>query len=196
MKKIFACLAIVLTAAICAAQPPGIPIESPSATPEDFELAISVMKKTAEKSLKVEAWNDQKVVNSETKEEKKFGDLSGLEQRVMLLDMAFHFSQKTAMLQAAWDKELKKFDNPAYKAVPRAKIENQKQNPAVKGDVEIYHKQLLTLRKEYAVSFEKYVEKFVKDYSKEIDEKEAKLTLDQIRTFHDKQKLVERKKDK
>lgn len=101
-----------------------------------------------------------------------------------------------AALQAAWEQELKKFDNPAHKLVPRPKIDNQKQNPAVKADVERYHKELLTLRKEYAVSYEKFVEKFLKDFEKDIDKKEAKMTLDKVRAFHDKQKLIERKKDK
>jgi len=196
MKRIgsylFGCLTLVLAASICAAQVP----ETPSPTPEDYEQAISAFKKATEKSLKVEAWKDQKVVNSETKEEKKFGELPALEQHVMLLDMADNLSHRMLALQQVWDKELVKFANPAHKLVPRPKIENQKQNPAVKADVETYHKELLTLRKNYAVTYEKFVEKFVKDFKKDIDEKEAKMTLDEVRSFHDKCKLIERKKDK
>lgn len=192
MKRIgsclFGCLTLVLAASICAAQVP----EKPSPTPEDYEQAISAFKKVAEKSFKVEAWKDQKVVNNETNDEKKFGELLALEQHVLLLDLADNCSHRMLALQQAWDLELKKFANPMHKLVPRAKIDNQKQNPAVKADVETYHKELLTLRKNYAVAYEKFVEKFVKDFSKEIDKKEAKMTLDDIRSFHDKNGLIER----
>lgn len=195
MKRIGSYLigcAIILVASICAAQVP----EKPSPAPEDYETAISSFKKITEKSFKIEAWKDQKVVNNETKEEKKFSELSGLEQHVLLLDMADRTSQQMLSLQKAWDGELKKFANPAHKLVPRPKIDNQKQNPATKADAEAYHKELLTLRKSYAVSYEKFVEKFMKDFKKDIDEKEAKLTLDEVRGFHDKHKLIERKVEK
>ena len=186
-------LALIFAASIAVAQTPP---DTPSPTPEDYEQAISAFKKITEKSFKLEAWKDQKVVHNETKDEKKFSELLPLEQHVLLLDLADNCSHRLLALQQAWDLELKKFANPMHKLVPRAKIDNQKQNPAVKADVEAYHKELLTLRKNYAVSYEKFVEKFVKDFKKDLDEKEAKMTLDDVRSFHDKCKLIERKKDK
>lgn len=192
LSSLIACCVLFVFGAASMAQFP----ERASPTPEDYEAAISAFKDMTKKSLDLKAWKDRKVTNTDTKEEKKFGELPALEQHVILLDMADRVSHNMASLQAAWEQELKKFDNPAHKLVPRPKIDNQKQNPAVKADVESYHKELLTLRKEYAVSYEKFVEKFLKDFEKDIDKKEAKMTLDEVRAFHDKQKLIERKKDK
>jgi len=196
MKVVSSFLAGILflfTATICIAQPQR---EKASPTPEDYEAAIKSFKDISAKSLDVKAWKEQKVVNTETKEEKKFGELSALEQHVIVLDMADRCTHRMAAMQAAWDDELKKFADPAHKLVPRPKIENQKQNPAVKTDVETYSKELLTLRKSHAVSYEKFVEKFLNDFKKDVDPKEAKMTLDGVRSFHDKHKLIERTKDK
>ena len=168
--------------------------DKPSPAPEDYEEIISAFKDMRAKVFDIEALKDFKLKNKVTGEEKKFSELSTLEQNTFMLVVAERFSKAGSALQKAWDAELKVFADPKHKLIPRPKIENQKQNPAQKADVEVYCKQLLEVRKQFAVEYEKFAEKFFEDNKADITEKEKNHALGQIRKFHDDNKLIERKK--
>jgi hypothetical protein len=197
MKKILALFCLMIVAPL-QAQPiviPGIGQfelphgPTPSPTPEDYEKALKIFNRIASKTFQNETWKDVKFVNKTSKKEKKFSELSTIEQNILILDFAEKQTKSMLSLQMAWDDELKKFADPDFKPVPRPKIENQKQYPALKADVEIYHKELLDLRKKYAKEYEDYANKALKD----LDEKERTLLINDIKKFHDTHKLIERK---
>ena len=62
----------------------------------------------------------------------------------------------------------------------------------MKEDVELYVKELLEIRKEYAKKYEDYLTKWNREFSKELDEKERLFLLNGVKKIHDEEKLIER----
>lgn len=154
----------------------------------DYEKTLDHFKKI-EAATFTGGYKDLKLIVRATKVEKKLSDLSPQEQSVFILELADKQTKLMSILQKSWNRELKKFDNPNYK--PKAEGEDK---PALKVDVEKYNKQLLELRKKYAIAYEAFAEKTLKEFDK-LDKKESDFTLNQIRSLHNEEKLIERKKE-
>jgi len=184
----FLIVAIVFNCPFATAQIIVFAPERPPPLVEDYEKALSHFKKI-ESATFTGGYKDLKLVVKSTKEEKKLSDLSTKEQVVFILDLAEKQTKLMAALQKAWDQELKKFDKPDY----NPKIEGE-EKPALKADVDKYNSQLLDLRKKYAIAYEAFAEKTLREFN-ELDKKEIEFTLNQVRYFHDNEKLIERKKE-
>ena len=164
-------------------------------TPEPPPPLLVDYEKALGHFIKIEAatftggYKDLKLIVGATKAEKKLSDLSTQEQNVFILELAEKQTKLMTTLQKAWSRELKKFDNPDYK--PKGEGEDK---PALKADIEKYNNQLLELRKKYAVAYEAFAEKTLKEFDK-LEKKEVDFTLNQIRSIHNVEKLIERKKE-
>jgi hypothetical protein len=146
---------------------------TPSPTPEDYETALGYFEKYGpDKVFKLDTWKDVTLTHRSSKKEKKFSELSDLEQHVFVLIVAQRFSRESAALQGAWEKEAKKFDNSKHVIVLRDKIDNEKQKPAVKKEVQNYQKKLLDLRKKYAAAYEKFAENVADKYKEDLGSQE------------------------
>lgn len=99
-----------------------------------------------------------------------FNDLSELEKRVLLMELADGFTKKTTEMAKMWQDEIDigQFKNDEYE------------------------KELLDLRKEFAVLYEDFVEKTFEQFKQEISEKERIKTLNEIKTLHEKLGLIKR----
>jgi hypothetical protein len=71
-----------------------------------------------------------------------------------LLLEADRWTKETTILAKFWTEEVEKFNDPLHQLVPLGKIENPKQKAATQKDVEKYQKQLLDLRKSFALKYE------------------------------------------
>jgi len=102
-------------------------------------------------------------------------------------------TKQLAALNHAWGKE----KDAAPERDKSAKKEDLAKDDRLpdKTDIEESLAKLVQLRKDHAAKFEKLAEDTLKKHAKQIPEKDAKLYLQQIREFHDRNKLIERKKD-
>lgn len=179
-------------------QPPIIiriePAEEPSPTLEDYDEYLNHYKELRKDFFKLEKWKDVQLrKKDDPKVVKKFSEFPEFEQHMFCISLAGRLSSEMVSLDEAWRGELKKFSDAKHKILPRKEIKNDKQKPALKPDVEKYLKELTELRKGFAVEFESYAEKTLKKYEKEVPEAERNKRLKDIRDFHDKHKLIERK---
>lgn len=169
--------------------------ERPAPAVEDYERVLDYFKTAAKESTDVKAWKGRELIHNFDKTKIEFDKLSNFDQHMYCMSRGFRINvMEMPDCFEVWSNELKKFDNPKYVPKKRDKIEDAKQNPAAKADVEKYLKQLTELRKSSAVKYEKFVEKVFNDFKDEIPEKERGLYLKELRDFNDENKLIERKK--
>lgn len=157
----------------------------------DYEEYFNKYKTFTEKAFKPEAWADLKFVHKKTNEGKVFKDMTPLEQHTVMLSIGDKFTREMTILESHWEREEKLFDDPKYKPVEKEKP-TEKQKAAQKEDVQKFRKDLLALRKQFALDYEKFASSTMDKFQKEIGEKEREFILKQIREKHDEFKLVDR----
>lgn len=150
---------------------------------EEYETTLNHFRKVESASFSG-GYQDLDLFFKKTKI-KKLKELSTQEQNVFILELAEKQTKLMITLQKAWNRELHKFDDSNYKP----KIANAK--VALKEDVEKYNIQLFELRKRYALEYETFIE----NNFQELDKKEFKFMLNQIQSIHNKENLIERKKE-
>lgn len=170
------------------------PTPEPSPTLDDYSKAIAKYKEATKKAFDLPSWKGIELTNKKTEETKKFEELSNFEQHLFLASSANRLTAEMTILKKHWDNEAAKFKDPNYKIVPLPKVEKPEQKAAELKDVEKYQAELLTLRKNFAVKHEEYLAKIFKDFKNDIQEKERDLYLKEVQDYHDKEKLIERKK--
>ncbi len=170
-----------------------VPVDDAAPTLEDYEVVLKHFKTVSKKIVDPVAWKGTEMVNRNTKETVLFEKLSKFEQNMFCVGYGQKLALEMKKFDGLWTEELKKFDNPKYEP-KKGEKSTGKDAPALKKDIEGYLKELTTVRKEAAVSYEKYVNKVFDEFKEEIPAKERELHLKQIREFNDENKLIERKK--
>jgi hypothetical protein len=172
---------------------PQAPAEDPSPTIEDYEKFLTKIENMGKNFMVFDSWKEMSFKHKVTGKVVEWKDLSDYEKTMFCLIMAERTSAYFTKMNTYWQNELKEFDDPNHKLVPTPNPENDKQKPATKEDVKKYVEKLTTLRKNFAVEYEKFAEKSLKTYEKEIPQPEREKMLKSMRDYHDKHKLVERK---
>ncbi len=178
------------------AQPPVVeqpPVEQPSPTFEDYESLLEKLTKVSKDFTKLEAWDGIKLKNKITGKIVEWKELSEFDKHMFCLTMLERATAHFTKVDEFWQLEIKKFDDPNHKLVSVPMPENDKQKPAKLEDVKKYVEKLTSLRKSFAVEYEAFAEKTFKTYEKEIPKEEREKMTKEIRAFHDKHKLIERK---
>lgn len=168
-------------------------IEQPSPTLEDYEKYLAKMEKISKDFMVFDSWKEMSFKHKVTGKVVEWKDLSEYEKTMFCVVMAERTTAYFTRMDAFWKEELKSFENPNHKLVPVPNPENEKQKPATKEDVTKYVEKLTSIRKNFAVEYEKFAEASFKKYEKEIPAPEREKMLNSIREYHDKFKLVERK---
>lgn len=171
--------------------PPQVVQVSP--TLEDYEKALDIFTKKVKVAFDLDHWKNVELVNKKTSKKIKFSEFSEIDKHIFLLLEADRWTKETTILAKFWTEEVEKFNDPLHQLVPLGKIENPKQKAATQKDVEKYQKQLLDLRKSFALKYEAQVELVMKKFKDDIPQKERDDFLKKVREFHDKEKLIERK---
>jgi len=166
---------------------------TPSKTLEDYEKVLSKFEEMTKNFMVFDSWKEIQFKHKTTNEIVKWEDLSDFQKTLFCITMGERVTSHFSKMNDFWNAELKQFDLPGHKLVPVPNPQNEKQKPATKEDVTKYIEKLTTIRKGFAVEYEKYVEKSFKTYEKEIPQAERDSLLKSIRDNHDKLKLVERK---
>lgn len=169
------------------------PVEQLSPTFEDYESLLDKLTKLLKDYAKLESWDDIKLKNKVTEKVIEWKELSEFEKHMFCLMMLERVTVHFAKIDEFWQLEIKKFDDPNHKLVSVPMPMNDKQKPAKLEDVKKYVEKLTSLRKSLAVEYELFAEKTFKTYEKEIPKEEREKIIKQILTFHDKNKLIERK---
>lgn len=120
--------------------------------------------------------------------EKKFPDLTDFEKDQVYLIQGFRLERELFSLKLAWDNEI------AWLKSGRINPESIPENAATVEEIEGFQKQLLELRKETAVKFEKLMGELFEKHKDKIPLKEREYVSSQIKKWHDKYNLIERKK--
>lgn len=198
------CIAVLVLsssyAAFCKQPPVEQPIEleqppehHPSPTFEDYESLLEKLIKVSKDFAKLEAWDSIKLKNKVTGKVVEWKELSEFDKHMFCLTMLERATAHFSKVDEFWQLEIKKFDNLNHKLVPVPMPMNDKQKPAKLEDVKKYVEKLTSLRKSFAVEYESFAEKTFKTYEKEIPKEEREKMTKEIRAFHDKHKLIERK---
>ena len=166
--------------------------EEPSPTLEDYEKFLTNTENMAKDFMVFDSWREMSFKHKVTGKVTEWKDFSDYEKTMFCLTMADRTTAYFTKLDTFWKNELKAFDNPNHKLIPVPNPANEKQRPATKEDVEKYLKKLTTLRNNFALEYEKFAEKSIKTYEKEIPQPEREKMLKTIQDYHDKHKLLER----
>ena len=178
-----------------AQQPPTVEqtVEQPSPTFEDYESLLEKLTKVSKDFTKLEVWDGIKLKNKVTGKVVEWKELSEFDKHMFCLTMLERATAHFSKVDEFWQLEIKKFNDPNHKLVSIPMPMNDKQKPAKLEDVKKYVEKLTSLRKFFAVEYEMFVEKTFKTYEKEIPKEEREKMTKEIRAFHDKHKLIERK---
>jgi len=187
----------------------------------DYEKVLKYFNTWSDNLTNADHWKDVKFTNKKTKEIRKFADLSDYEKHIFYFVSAEKLSNEMKRMAGYWDEELKKFkeekkedkskddepntqigqkkdDNKDDKGTKKDEADAKKKDDplskvATKADVEKYVGQLLEVRKKTAVRFEALTDKLFKDFKEKFTKEEIEQITKQVRDFHDKDKLIERK---
>lgn len=190
MLKYFLCF--ILAVNLYADDPK--PQLKPSPTIGDYEKTITFYKKTTTEVFDLKTWKGVELTNKTTKEKTSFDKLSDFDKHIFCASIGKRLMTEMGLLNNFWKEEVEKIKDPNYKAVPLEKVEKPEQKAAEIKDIEKFQKDLLELRQSFAQEFEKYLIKVFTDFKDDIPEKERELHLKQVQEYHDKEKLIERKK--
>lgn len=137
---------------------------------EDYEKVLIQMNKIKDQILDIDHYS--RLVFSHGNEQPKtnFADLSELEKRVLIMELADGFTKRTTEMAKMWQAEI---DTEEFKN-------------------DNYEKELLDLRKNFAASYEGFVEKTCEQFTNEISEKERSKILRELKTLHEKLGLIKR----
>ena len=206
LLPIFVCLLGLCQAP---AQEEKKPVRKP--TLGDYEKVLKYFTTWSDNLSNPEHWKKVTFTNRKTKEVRKFTDLSDYEKHIFYFMSAEKLSNEMKRMSGFWEDELKKFKAPKEKPKDKddededqtkadkkePKKEEKKDDPlakeATKADVEKYCKQLLDIRKKTAVRYEALADKLFTTFKEKFTKEEIEQTMKQIRDFHDKEKLIERK---
>ena len=166
----------------------------PAPTLEDYEKNLEYYTGFCKEVFDFNSWNHVELKNTKTNKTVKFSELSEYEKNIFCVLMGDRLTREMTSTYQTWEGEQAKFKDKNYKPLAKTKINNAKENPALKVDIDKYLDTLMTLRKDHAQAYEKYIEKVFATYTKEIPEKEREHYLNQVKEYHDNNKLVERKK--
>lgn len=137
---------------------------------EDYKKVLNQIIKIKNEILDLDHYSKLVLSQGNTQPKINFNDLSELEKRVLLMELADGFTKKTTEIAKMWQAEI---DIGQFKN-------------------DDYEKELLNLRKEFAALYEDFVEKTFEQFEQEISEKERIKTLNEIKTLHEKLGLIKR----
>jgi len=126
----------------------------------------------------------------------KFTELKPFEQSLFYLYQAENLSNRLIQIENMWKVEFTKLQNGNEKVEegpPAALTEERLKESATKKVVEAYIGKIHKLRVSHAVQFEKLMTNVFVKFEKEIPEADRKNYSTKVRSWHDKQKLIERK---
>lgn len=150
------------------------------------------MEDITENFFSFDSWEDISFQNKTTDKLIEWKELSDYEKTLFCLIMAKRTTFHLAKIDVFWQNELQKFDKPDFRLISKAGAEG-KQKAALKEDVVLYLAKLTKLRKKFATIYEEFAIESFKKYAEEIPEFEKGKILQDIREYHDKHNLVERK---
>lgn len=178
------------------ASPPKSVLSSPtlalSPTIEDYETFYNKMENMTKDFTSFDSWADISFKNKTTNKTIDWKDISDYEKTMFCLTMAERATLYFTEINNFWQKELEKFDKPGFQIISKPDAKD-KQKPALKENVQLYVNKLLALRKKFALEYENFAVKSFEKYKKEIPEFERTKILKDIRDYHDKHNLIERK---
>jgi len=121
--------------------------------------------------------------NSKTGEKKKFVDFPEKEQFALMINHICDVGYNMGSVYEKWEEELK-----AAEDTPDSNTEASKQ------DIRTYMKQLFDIRKKNAEELEKLLDVYFNKYAKDFSDEDKQHILNNIRSYHDKSKLIKRDK--
>jgi hypothetical protein len=163
----------------------------PSPTIEDYENVIVNLKKDS-KIFDVNFYSKIKLINKKTEKEMLLKDFAVLDQDVFIIDFAIKKTKEMNKIQILWKSEAIKINNPNYAPIKKPKIENEKQNPANKDDVEKFCLKLNDIRSNFAKQYEKFYEEFMEKNKEIINNEELNFNFIEIKKLHDTHQLIKR----
>lgn len=167
----------------------------PSPTKEDYEVVLQTWTRKTTDLFNKKIWEEIVMKDKKNNIQKKFKNLPSIEQDAIIITTSEKYAQFLSFLAKAWVDELAKFDNPNYNPNPKAKIENEKQEPAKKSDVIAYQGILFDIRKNFAFEQEKFIEEFFNKNKDIFLENEKEQTLQMLRSWNDQESLYKKRND-
>lgn len=149
----------------------------------EYERALKHYADWKDKFDNMDYWKNVTLTRVSDKKEFKVKDLPEFDRQGFFLSNLRRLGFELTRLNGFWQEELKQ-----YTAKP-PKQEGVPTTDELKGYIE----RLTKLRKEAAVKLETYAERFVRDNAAKITKEEGDQLLKQIRSYHDENKLIERK---
>ncbi len=172
-----------------------ITLEQPSPTVEEYEKNLTKMQNMAQNFTDFNSWKEISFKHKVTGKIVKWKDLSDYEKTMFCLFMAERSTTYFAKMDLYWQNELNEFNKPNHKLISMPNPKNEKQKPASKEDVEKFIQDLTLIRKKFAKEHEQFMENSIKNYEKEIPEKEREKMLNSLREYHDSHQLIKRSSD-
>ena len=129
-------------------------------------------------------WKNTEFKDKKTGKIKKFSDLTDEKKSVFFLLMCENLTEELRSLQQIWNVEIKKMQSRKEKS-------GDDKFPTLK-EVQDYSVQMLKIRKETAVKFEKMAKEILK--KNKVPEKELQLYMKRIERYHDMYNLIKREK--
>lgn len=156
-------------------------------------MIISLWSKRTKEVFNKEIWKDIVFKDKKNNLQKKFQDLPEIEKDTIIFCTSENYAQFLSFLSSAWRDELKKFEDQNFKPIFKEKIEQEKQNPALKNDILGYQKSLFDIRKNFAFEQEKFVEEFFNKNENVFLKNEKQQTLEILRSWNQRENLYLKK---
>lgn len=171
-----------------------IPRSNPNApTLGQYEKVYNDLEIMVNNAFDEEKWEEVSFTHRVTKQKKTWAEFSDIEKKAFCLLMSEQLYERLNYIHNAWNWELNKFANPAYKPEIVEDEENPKNNTASHEDVEKWIEKLTFLRGQFAVKIELETVKFFKQ--SKIPTVEQEKHLQELRERHDEDKLIDRTKE-
>ena len=152
-------------------------------TKKEYDRALKHYTEWKNKFNDLDYWKSVTLTRVSDKKEFKIKDLDEFDRQAFFLSNLRRCSFEMTRLYGFWQKELAQYiiKPPLQEGVPTT------------DELTEYLEKLTKLRKEAATTLEAYAEKFVKDNPGKFTKDESEQLLKSIKSYHDEQKLIERK---
>lgn len=202
MRHCAIALAALLFVSAAQAHPPGPDGEHEAHKPTigDYEDALKHHTQWSENIANPNFYKELEFTMLKGEDEKKvkFVDLKEFEKNLFYLYQAENLSNTLARLEGMWNLELRGLP-PVTKEIADDKkeslTEERLKQVADRKDVEGYITKLHDLRKGHAIRFEKLMTEVFTKFESEIPKADRENYTAKVKEWHDKQQLVERKKE-
>lgn len=171
-------------------------------TVEEYDIAFKHYAEWSKNIANPDFYKDLEFGMLKDGEQKvKFTELKEFEKNLFYLYQAENLSNRLFMLQNFWQNELKKLqildEQPIEAPDPGEEVRVEKPKNPIKAtatikDVEGYLFNVYNLRKAHAYRYETLINYIFDKFKDEIPETDRDNYLDKVRTWHDKQQLINR----